>query len=513
MVSSSRQPRPASGPAPNPPDKAGTAAGALDTIRRFWLTSLPDPAKARQLSAGSSASLTAVLAALRWGAAMIGLAWAAIGAAAGELGVVATLAAAIFITSWRTISPIRFGEPGLMPFLKAIGDVAAMAIAIGLSDGLNGAFMGVLFVTVAVAGFGWGLSIGVLSSVLAVVLSLATSVIIDPGIFSMSTIPFPGPLAVAALAAAALLPGIALDRLAEIEQRRRTLVDQRNRLADTNQLLELLTDLARTLPSSLDLNDVVQATKAQLVETFQAMRVAIISYDEDGSWSPQHTDGFDIPPQATSAELPPPLDRAADAAELVRIEDLSVDHDRVGSGLYTRLVVSGIDVGLIAIESAEAGDYLESDAELLSGMSDVLALTLANARSFRRLRSLAAAEERSRIARDLHDRLGQYLTYIALELERINGEREQPSSDLKELHGEVQGAISEFRDTLIELRAAVSPDRPLTVVLSEVVERFRKRSSAELSLVIPGNLDRLPAVIENELLRIAQEALVNSTLR
>ena len=504
MVSSSQQPTPSA-----PPNVGDPNPGALAKLKRAWHSSLPDAERAAALSPGATSSITAVLAALRWGAAMIGLAWAAarVGGGEGGLGVVVTLAVTIFITSWRTIAPIRFGEPGLMPLAKAVGDVAAMAVAIGLSDGLNGAFVGPLFVMVAVAGFGWGISVGVGSAVLAVVMSLTTSALVHIG----DAIPFPGPLAVTALGVAAILPGIARDRLSEIEVRRRALVDQRDRLAETNHLLELLTGLARTLPTSLDLNDVLEATKEQLLDAFEAKRMAILSY-EDGAWAPQYQEGYDIPPEATSKELPPPLDRAAsegDGSDVLLVSDLAADYGREGSGLYTRLVVSGVDIGLLALEHAELDEYGEIDAELLRGMSDVLALTLANARSFRRLRSLAAAEERSRIARDLHDRLGQYLTYIALELERINNERDQPSPDLKELHGEVQGAITEFRDTLIELRAAVTVDRPLTVVLSEVVERFRSRSSAEVEIMVPGDLDRLPAIVENELLRIAQEALVN----
>ncbi len=505
MVSSSQQPAPTAPPATG--DEG--IGGALTKVKQAWRFSLPDVERAAYVSSGATSSVTAVLAALRWGAAMIGLAWAAarVGGGDGGFGVVVTLAVAIFITSWRTITPIRFGEPGFMPLAKAMGDVGAMAAAIGLSDGLNGAFVGPLFVMVAVVGFGWGITMGVVAAVTAVALSLTVSAVVHIG----AAIPFPGPLSVTALAAAAILPGIVLDRLSDIEMRRRALVDQRDRLAQTNHLLELLTGLARTLPTSLDLNDVLGATKEQLFDTFEARRIAILVY-EDGGWSPQFQDGFDIPPRATSPELPAPLDRAAtegDGSNVVLVSDLSRRHGREGSGLYTRLVVSGVDIGLLALEHAEVDEYGEIDAELLRGMSDVLALSLANARSFRRLRSLAAAEERSRIARDLHDRLGQYLTYIALELERINNEREQPSSDLKELHGEVQGAISEFRDTLIELRAAVTVDRPLTVVLGEVAERFRGRSSAEIELRVPGNLERLPAIVENELLRIAQEALVN----
>ncbi|MEM8926196.1 MAG: histidine kinase [Actinomycetota bacterium] len=492
---------------PQPIRRSTSAAqgflGAATDIEPRWSFMSPSAERAQHLSAGVTASLTAVLAALRWGAVMIGLAWAATLAANGDGAVVVTLSIAIFLTSWRTITPIRFGELGLLPLLRALGDVCILAFAIGLSGGLSSPFVGTLFVAMAVAGFGWGLSIGLLSGVLAIPITMLAAGLTPGGTFE-----YPAPLALTALAGVAIVPGVALDRLSDIELRRKALAAQRDHLAETNDLLEMLTDLARTLPSSLDLNDVVEATREQLAETFDASRIAILFY-EDGDWAPQFQDGFDIPPQIRSSELPSPLNIATDATAVLRVEDLSAAHDRSGSGLYTRLVVSGADIGLVALEHDDAGQYDPQHAEILTGMSDMLALTLANARSFRRLRSLAAAEERSRIARDLHDRLGQYLTYIALELERINGDREQPSPELKELHEDVQGAIGEFRDTLIELRAAVSSDRPLSVVLAEVVERFQKRSEVEAKLTLPTTSERLPAIVENELLRIAQEALVN----
>lgn len=538
-------------PQPTPTQRADLADDDIGAPRRprWSVSAITEVGAAREISPGAITSLTAVVAALRWGAAMIGLAWAFPRAADGVLGVVVTVAVAIFITSWRTVTPIRFAEPGAGQLVRAIVDVAALAIGIGLSDGINGTFVGSLFVAIAVASFGWGVEVGVASAIGAFGLAMTMSFFFGP----QDGVQWPGPLAVTALAAAALLPGVALDRLADIEVRRRTLLDQRNRLAETNQLLAMLSDVARTLPSSLDLSDVIDGTRSQMIDAFDAKRLAILSY-EDGTWAPLHQNGFDIEPAVTSSELPAPLDRAAFADDVVLVADPAAtgthrairidDPDSIppddepdhaeprrhphrsgprpaptvatgleprggGSGLYTRLVVGGVDVGLIAIEHPNPGHFAIGDAQLLRGMADVLALTLSNARSFQRLRSLAAAEERNRIARDLHDRLGQYLTYIALELERINNDREQPSPELKGLHGEVQGAIAEFRDTLIELRAAVSAERPLTTVLSEVVDRFRSRSSATVDLTVPANLDRLPAIVENELLRIAQEALAN----
>jgi nitrate/nitrite-specific signal transduction histidine kinase len=305
-----------------------------------------------------------------------------------------------------------------------------------------------------------------------------------------------------------MIPGVVLERLLESEGRRRELVDERDKLTETNQLLGVLNDLARNLQSSLDQADVVQATRHELMETFDVKRMALLTF-EDGTYSTLLQDGFNLLPELTEDQLPGILRKASQSPEPLRIQDLSTEEtsDREGSGLYIRLIVRNADTGLLAIEHNEPNTYSESDRQLLRGMADVLALTLDNARSFNQLKSLAAAEERSKIARDLHDRLGQYLTYIAMELERIN--HDVPSTDLKELHEEVQGAVTEFRDTLLELRAAVSADRPLSLVLNEVVDRFAKRSEIAITLDVEDRTERLPARVENEFLRITQEALTN----
>ena len=439
---------------------------------------------------------------------MLGLVFAA-GAVAEELELVAAVAIAIFLTSWRTISPLKLGDVSAYSIGLALADVVVMGLAVSLHGGFANPMVGTLYVTIGVVGFGWGLPLG-LSAALLAFITVSAGRIIGPDLTFDSVMLgdlLPSAGTVTTLAGMAIVPGVALNRLLEFEGRRIQLVDQRNKLAQTNSLLKDLNELARTLPSSLDLADVVKNTRRELIETFDAKRIALLSFEDD-TWSPVIQDGFGYPPELPTSALPPELRHALNATVVIRLDDLSLVSNRQGCGLYVRLVIRNTDTGLLAIEHTDAGYYDDRDAELLTGMSNVLALTFANARSFNQLRSLAAAEERSRIARDLHDRLGQYLTYIAIELERIN--RNESSTELKELHEDVQGAISEFRGTLLELRAAVTPERPLSVVLAEVVERFSTRSELNVRLVTPEySADRLPARIENELLRIAQEALTN----
>ena len=486
------------------PKGGPSGSDVLFALRALSNGGFDDSTRALELGPAVASSLAAILAALRWGAVMVGIAWSAQQlATSGDLGVVATLTTVIFLASWRTVRPLRLGASSASQQTFAISDVAILAGAVGLNSGLASPFVGSVLVAVAVVAFGWGLRLGLWAAATALVISTVIPILTAVDFIA------PSPLGVMALAAAAVFPGVAQVRLLQMEDRRQTLTESMSGLNETNQLLGALNQVARTLPSSLDLEDILGESRRQLVTSFDADRVAVLSF-EDNLWSTQLQDDFELPPVLTSAQLPYPLIDAAASAALLSIPDLSRSGQRTGSGLYARLVVGGVDTGLVAIESTRTNHFTDADVELLSGMADMLALSLANARSFLHLRSLAAAEERTRIARDLHDRLGQWLTYIGLELERINAGQPEPSLELKQLHGDTQGGIAELRDTLVELRAAVGPGRPLSIVLPEVIDRFSKRSDVEVSMNMPADRSlHLAPIVENELLRIAQEALTN----
>lgn len=483
----------------------GTSAGeVLVALRALRHGGLDDAGRALELGPAVAGSLSAVLAALRWGAVIAGVGWAATRAATGDISIVATLTIAIFLASWRTIRPIRMGDAKQTQQGLALTDVAILSAAVGIDDGLSNPFVGTVIVAVAVVAFGWGLRLGAWAAATALIVSTSVDAAAS---FDFS---FPNPAGVMAIVAACAFPGIAQQRLLQMEDRRRATSDEASALTETNQLLGALHELATALPSSLDLADVLAATRRQIIDNFAADRFVVLSYD-DSFWSPQLQEGFDLPPSFTSNTLPSPLVEAATCTTVTRIDDLAaVGTGRQGCGLYARLVVEGRDTGLVAVERSSGDRFTDGDTELLDGMAQMLALTIANARAFRHLRSLAAADERGRIARDLHDRLGQWLTYIGIELERINTAAPEPSLELKQLHGDVQGAIADLRDTLIELRAAVQPGRPLSVVIGEVVDRFSKRSDVAITVSLPDDRSaHLAPIVENELLRIAQEALTN----
>jgi signal transduction histidine kinase len=138
-------------------------------------------------------------------------------------------------------------------------------------------------------------------------------------------------------------------------------------------------------------------------------------------------------------------------------------------------------------------------------------MAIDNARWFGRLRTLGAAEERTRIARDIHDRIGQSLAYVAFELDRLTKKSDggtEVATALDRLRGDVRTVIAELRDTLYDLRTEVTDEDGLAAVLAGFLDRVEARTALTVHLVV-HETGRLPIRQERELWRIAQEAVAN----
>jgi len=303
----------------------------------------------------------------------------------------------------------------------------------------------------------------------------------------------------------------------EADLRQAQALDRMGRLADANELLFSLHQVAQQLPASLDLDEVLENTIDRLRDLLTFDSAAILLFEEsDRSWSVARRYGARLPRALPAAELPPPVQRAArGTAPVIAVSDLltrgpGLTH-RAASGLYAPLRARGSTTGVITVERDHHDPFTPRDVELLAGFVEPAALAIDNARWFGRLRTVGADEERTRIARDLHDRIGQSLAYLAFELDRIvrKDERGDPvSADIAGLREDVRGVVTEVRDTLYDLRTDVSDERTVASVLEEFAQRIRDRSGLEVRLQI-DETSRMPRLQERELWRIAQEAMVN----
>lgn len=132
------------------------------------------------------------------------------------------------------------------------------------------------------------------------------------------------------------------------------------------------------------------------------------------------------------------------------------------------------------------------------------------------LRHLSAAlmrvqdEERRRIARNLHDSLGQYLASVKMNLDSLSHSATTTQAELLSATLEsVERSIVETRTLSILLHPPLLDEVGFASAARLFADEFTKRSGIEVKLGLSDGIDRLPELVEIALFRILQESLTN----
>jgi signal transduction histidine kinase len=124
----------------------------------------------------------------------------------------------------------------------------------------------------------------------------------------------------------------------------------------------------------------------------------------------------------------------------------------------------------------------------------------------------AQEDERRRIARELHDEVGQALTAIKVQLsvaERALDVGEAAAGPLRDVHAITEGALHSVRDLSRLLHPAVLDDLGLPEAVDTYLREFSRRFGIKAELRIEGMAARLAPDIEVAAYRMIQEALTN----
>jgi signal transduction histidine kinase len=158
----------------------------------------------------------------------------------------------------------------------------------------------------------------------------------------------------------------------------------------------------------------------------------------------------------------------------------------------------------------DRGDELGALARAFEAMRLQLQALLA------KVHNLAILEERERIAREMHDGLGQVLGSVntktlaasrLLELGKVDEARTQ----LAQLEAAAKDVYADVREAVLGLHTTLNPERDFLAALHEYVDGFERQSGIHVSLDVSDWPARspLPLAAEIQLVRIVQEALAN----
>ena len=181
--------------------------------------------------------------------------------------------------------------------------------------------------------------------------------------------------------------------------------------------------------------------------------------------------------------------------------------------LAAPLHVGDDQIGAIYVATREDRAFTTGEAELLAGLATQAAIAIERARLSDEVRSLAALEERERLAREMHDGLAQALGLLHLKLQgALPSSAGAPAvtEQLLEMLQITERAYEEVRQSIFGLRNFVSRGLGLVPTLTEYLHEFSAHNGIAVELETAGPaLGPIPPASEMQAVRIIQEALTN----
>ena len=298
--------------------------------------------------------------------------------------------------------------------------------------------------------------------------------------------------------------------------RRREAQPQPPPYVEATRLLTQLRTVARQLPGgTLDPGGIA----AHLLDEIRAMvpvdRAAVLSASGGGrlvvlaEWGPDRVDW------ETS------LDSDSAVADAWASQQTQSTHRSMSrtlapgevSALVIPLVAGVRTVALVAVEADQPAAYPQLAVARVGDVAAPAALRLEAALLFDEVRTLATAEERQRLAREIHDGVAQELVMVGYGIDNAMAglEPDAPAAhELRALRAEVTRLITELRLSLFELRSEVDRHDGLAAAIADYARTIGSQAGLRVHLSLDESTARLPAATEAELLRIAQEAITNA---
>ena len=291
----------------------------------------------------------------------------------------------------------------------------------------------------------------------------------------------------------------------------------------------LLNDIASTLTSSLELDEILNKTLASVMSYMKVESGEIFLLEEDKQTlrmvlhRGQAAEAFWNRSRFHLGEGFPGL--VAQTGEPLVSTNLATDvrflRDAVVQAGFHQIACfplksSGNLVGVMNVATRSQFPFDARDIQLLSAVGNWAGLAIENARLHQNVRRLAVLEERERIGMDLHDGIIQSIYGVGLAMENIiHTVDEDPSlakTRLKQVTDGLNKVIRDIRAYILDLRPRqMDQNDGLVAGIKRLASEFRANTLAAITVSgSKAKLDGLPQTHSLALFHICQEALANA---
>lgn len=302
-----------------------------------------------------------------------------------------------------------------------------------------------------------------------------------------------------------------------------------DRVEERTRDLRLLLDVSQNVASTLEVEDLASRILDHLGAAIPFDGGALIVIDGDDSVILESRGGGAEGEMSERrfAGLPGGIGlRAVRERQVVLVPDSTVDpdleawtrsvpgHASAGrSWLAAPLIAQDRVLGVLNLWAIEPGTLGPKHADLAMAVANQAAIALENARLFHEASTVAALEERQRLARELHDSVSQALYGIALGAQTarqlLNTDAAKAIEPVEYVSALAEAGLAEMRALIFELRPESLATEGLVSALEKQVAATRARYGIDVVAALGGEPD-LPLVVKEALYRVAQEAMHNT---
>lgn len=289
-----------------------------------------------------------------------------------------------------------------------------------------------------------------------------------------------------------------------------------------NEHLTVLNAVARIAVSTLDVERMLAAVTVQIQQGFGFGHVELYTVDEEPQMLVLAAQAGTFRPNEIGHGIPFTrglLGRAYRTGRTVRVGDVLADPDyapetprATRSELCVPIVAGARVLAVLNLESRLLDAFTDESVGVLETAADVLASAIENARLYQRAQEAAVLEERSRLARDLHDSISQQLFSMTLTAQAARAQLEKnparAATQLERLQETAAAALAEMRALIFQLRPPGLSEQGLIAALQQHVAALSRREGLTMTMEFTGE-ERHTRGVEQAIYRIVQEALNN----
>ncbi len=176
------------------------------------------------------------------------------------------------------------------------------------------------------------------------------------------------------------------------------------------------------------------------------------------------------------------------------------------------LMFQGKPLGIMNITAPAMRRLTKAELRLLATIGLQVSIAIERARLAEESAMLVRADERTRLAREIHDTLAQGLAALTLQIEtalqHVGRDPDRVRERMEKALATARASLDEARRSVTSLRAGVTSGKPLAQALAAFTREMTSESGIRVSFETTGPCV-LDPVAEDELFRIAQQALTN----